>query len=286
MNRDATQTAIGPMVIVAAEQYEPAPLIRDPWARYLLPAGARLAAAAARWSVARHSLMAATDKKFPGGWASFLCRKRYIDDCLHEGLRSGIESVVILGAGYDTRAYRIPELTEMAVCEVDLPANIAAKTAAVRRTFGDVPPHVTLLPMDFEADEMSTRLSDAGFDQSRPVFYIWEAVTQYLTEAAVRTTMDYLSGAASGSALAFTYVRKDFLDGRETYGAPIAYREFVTKDLWKFGWAPQEVAPFLAEYGWTERDHVGEVEYRQRYLVPAGRTLAASPIERAVYARR
>lgn len=287
MNRHAAQTAIGPMVIIAAEQCEPAPLIHDPWARYLLPTSARLAATAARWPVVRRSLMGATDRKMRGGWANFVCRKRYIDDCLYEGLRSGIEAVVILGAGYDTRAYRIPELAEMAVCEADLPTNIAAKTAAVRRTFGHVPPHVTMLPVDFDTDDLSTRLSDAGFDHSRPIFYIWEAVTQYLTEAAVRTTMDHLSGAAPGSALAFTYLRRDFLDGRESYGAARAYRQFVIKeDLWRFGWAPDEVAPFLADYGWSEREQVGKAEYEVRYLAPAGRDLVSSPIERAVYARR
>lgn len=287
MNRPAAQTAIGPMVIVAADQYEPSPLIRDPWARRMLPIGARLVAGAARSSVVRRGLMAVTDKKFHGGWSSFLCRKRFIDDCLRAAIGEGVSAVVILGAGYDTRAYRMPELADVPVCEVDLPDNIAAKTAAVQRCFGRIPATVTLLPMDFETADLTARLSNAGFSRAQPTFYVWEAVTQYLTESAVRTSMDHLAGAAPGSALAFTYVRRDFLEGRAMYGAQSAYQGFVVKQqLWKFGLDPDDVAEFLAEYGWHQREQAGSVEYAERYLAPAGRTLSVSPVERAVYAVR
>jgi methyltransferase (TIGR00027 family) len=89
---------------------------------------------------------------------------------------------VILGAGYDTRAYRLHELAGIRVCEVDLPANIDRKAAAVRRCFGRVPPYVTLLPVDFETDDLADCLARKGFDRGMRTLYVWEAVTQYLTE--------------------------------------------------------------------------------------------------------
>ena len=99
--------------------------------------------------------------------------------------------------------------------------------------------------------------------------------------------MDYLAGGAPGSGLAFTFVRKDFLNGQAMYGAEAAYQDFVVKQgLWKFGLHPEQVAGFLAEYGWRECEQVGPDEYADRYLEPAGRTLTASEIERAVYAER
>ena len=73
-----------------------------------------------------------TAKRIPGGWAAFLCRKRYVDDQLVNAVTEGIDAVVILGAGYDTRAYRLPELAGIPVCEVDLPGNVARKAAALR----------------------------------------------------------------------------------------------------------------------------------------------------------
>jgi methyltransferase (TIGR00027 family) len=118
-------------------------------------------------------------------------------------------------------------------------------------------------------------------------FYVWEAVTQYLTEPAVRKTMEHLAGAAPGSGLAFTFVRKDFLSGQTMYGAQPAYQDFVVKrKLWQFGLHPEEVAAFLAEYGWRESEQVGPDEYDARYLQPAGPQMTTSEIERAVYAER
>ncbi|MHC9291800.1 SAM-dependent methyltransferase [Mycobacterium sp. LTG2003] len=287
MSNPAAQTALGPMIVVAADQYEPTPLVNDPWAHRLLPRSGRVAAAATRWPAFRRYLMKVTEEKFRGGWSSFLCRKRYLDDQLLTTIPQGIDAVVILGAGYDTRAYRLPQLADIPVCEVDLPANVARKSAALQRSFGRTPRNVTLLPTDFETSDLTTRLSDAGFSHTQRIFYIWEAVTQYLTEAAVRSTMEHLAGAAPGSALGFTYVRQDFLDGQEMYGAQQAYQDFVVKHrLWKFGMHPQEVSAFLADYGWHEREQVGADEYTARYLAPNGRTMTASAIERAVYAQR
>ena len=287
MSNAAAETALGPMVIVAAEQHEPSPLIHDLWAQRLLPLSGRIAAGISRWSPARRTLISVTEKKLRGGWASFLCRKRYIDDQLVDAIAKGIDAVVILGAGYDTRAYRLPELAGIPICEVDLPANIARKEVALRRCFGRVPSGVTLLSVDFETDNLAEHLDRAGFGPWARTFYIWEAVTQYLTEQAVRKTLADLGDLAPGSGLAFTYVRKDFLDGEAMYGAPAAYQEFVVKQgLWKFGLYPEQVAKFLAEYGWREREQVGPDEYEARYLRPAGRTLTASEIERAVYAER
>jgi methyltransferase (TIGR00027 family) len=287
VNNPAEQTALGPTVIVAAEQYERSPLIHDPWAERILPPGGRIAAALTRWSPVRRALIAVTEKQFRGGWASFSCRKRYIDDQLVSAVAKGVDAVVILGAGYDTRPYRLPELAGIPVCEVDLPTIVARKAAALRRCFGRVPPGVTLLPVDFETDDLAERLEREGFGLGQRTFYAWEAVTQYLTEPAVRKTMDFLSGAAAGSGLAFTYVRRDFLDGQAMYGAETAYNVYVVKQgLWRFGLHPEQVAAFLAEYGWREIEQVGPDDYDARYLQPAGRQMTTSEIERAVYAER
>ena len=190
MNNPAEQTAIGPMVIVAADQYEASPLVRDVWARRILPPSGRFAASLARFAPARRAFMAITDRRIRGGWNNFLSRKRYVDDKLASAVTKGIDAVVILGAGFDTRAYRLPELASIPVCEVDLPGNIAQKAAAVRRCFGRVPPRVRLLAVDFESDSLDRAPRREGFGTDKRIFYIWEGVTPYLTEAAVRTTMD------------------------------------------------------------------------------------------------
>jgi methyltransferase (TIGR00027 family) len=287
VNNPAEQTAIGPMVIIAADQHEISPLVHDPWAGRILPPGGRFPAALARFGPARRAFVAVTERRIRGGWANFLSRKRYIDDQLVDAVAKGIDAVVILGAGYDTRAYRLPELAGIPVCEVDLPGNISRKSAAVRRCFGHVPPNVTLLSVDFETESLAERLRQAGFGPDKPTFYIWEGVTMYLTEPAVRRTMSDLADAAPRSRMVFTFIRKDFLDGQEMYGALGIYKEVVQKrNLWHFGLHPKEVAGFLAEFGWREVEQLGPTEYAARYLKPAGRDDVVSEIERAVYAER
>jgi methyltransferase (TIGR00027 family) len=287
MPAGADRTAVGPMVIVAVEQFEPSPLIHDPWAAKLLPLSGRLAVTLAKWPPARRSTVKATEKKLPGLWASMLCRKRYIDDMLRDAVQDGIDAVVILGAGFDTRAYRVPGLDGIPVWELDLPANIARKEAALRRCFGRVPDGVTLVPVDFETQDLQQELTRHGYRLGSRTFVAWEAVTQYLTEAGVRRTLEHLAHTGPGSRLAFTYLRKDFLDGVTTFGADVAYQDFVVKRrLWRFGLDPEQVAGLLAEFGWTEHEQLGPHEFTARYLEPAGRRLLVSEIERSVHAIR
>lgn len=286
--RSATAgTAIGPMVIAAAEQYETPPLLIDPWAAKLLPPIGRLVAASTRWAPLRRATVAAAEKKIPGIWAAMVCRKRYIDDQLQAAALEGIDAVVILGAGFDTRCCRLQQLAHVPVWEADLPANIAAKGKALKRCLGNIPANLRLTAVDFETDDLADTLRHSGFEPGMRTFIIWEAVTQYLSEWAVRQTLSHLSDAGPGSHLALTYVRKDFLDGHAMYGAEAGYDEFVVaKKLWRFGMIPEHTAGFLAEYGWQEYDQVGAAEYTRRYLRPAGRAMEVSHIERALTARR
>jgi methyltransferase (TIGR00027 family) len=283
----AEQTNIGPMTIVAAEQYEPRPLVRDPLAVRLLPAAYRPMAAATRWGPVRRMVARMSEKRIPGLWASMLCRKKFIDDALAADAERGLDAVVVLGAGFDTRAYRLPGLEETRVYEVDLPGTMARKRAAVARVYGRVPAHVTLVPLDFETESLPDALAARGYRPGGRTFFVWEAVTQYLTEDAVRATFGFLAGAAPESRLAFTYVRRDFLDGTEMFGARPAYRDFVEKrPLWRFGLLPDDVPGLLGEYGWRLVDDAGPAELTERYVKPAGRDLPVSEIERSVLAEK
>jgi len=173
------------MVIVAVDQYDDSPLVRDDLARWMVPGVGRLAIALARWSLVRRSLVAATEKRIPGLWAAMLCRKRYIDDMLTQACQDGVDAVVVLGAGFDTRAYRLPIPAGTPVYEVDLPANIRAKRARLARIHRTAPRPVTLVPVDFETQQLGTVLAEHGYRCGR-AFFVWEAVPQSLPEAGVR----------------------------------------------------------------------------------------------------
>ena len=277
------------MVMVALEQHYPESkrIIDDHLAHRLLPFGAR----ASLWLKLRlmsvESMVRWMEKRIPGMWSGFLTRKRYIDEKVVEGVESGIESLVNLGAGFDTRAYRLPALATVPVWEVDQLENIAAKRSRLKKVLEEVPSHVTLVPIDFDREALGAVLRSHGYPPESKTFFIWEAVSQYLTEAGIRATFGFLAKATTGSRLAFTYIRKDFIDGKVMYGAEYLFKTMVLRDRsFLFGLNPEEVTPFLGRFGWQVLEHLGYEELAERYVKPTGRKLLSTPLERMVYAEK
>jgi methyltransferase (TIGR00027 family) len=216
-----------------------------------------------------------------------LCRKRYIDDVSTRAVAEGAESVVILGAGWDTRAHRLALPPEVCVFEVDLPALAERKRRRLTALSADVAALSTLVPIDFHAGNLAEVLAAHGYRAETRTVFVWEAVTQYLTETAVRATLESLRAAPAGSTLVFTYVRKDFLDGTRLYGAARLHQRLCGENaLWRFGMHPEEVGGLLAGYGWREVEQMGPAQYQERYPALAERELIASELERSVHAHR
>ncbi len=143
------------------------------------------------------------------------------------------------------------------------------------------------MPLDFERDDVLNVLAEHGYRPDSRTFFVWEAVTQYLSPEAVDATLERLRQATPGSRLVFTYVRKDFIDGTNLYGAEALYRRFRRHaQLWRFGLPPHEVATFLAGQGWRLAEQAGPDLILHRYVEPTGRNLTVSPIEWSAYAEK
>lgn len=289
MARRAAQTGPGPMVMVALEQYFPenSRIINDEMARRILPFSAR----ASIWLKLRlmsvENMVKWTEKRMPGMWSGFMCRKRYIDEKVTEAIGAQTEAVVNLGAGFDTRAFRLPALSGIRIWEVDQPGNIKAKRTRLSKILDEVPANITLVPIDFDHQELGDVLKSYGYPAKARTFFIWEAVTQYLPEASVRMTFDYLAKSPAGSRLTFTYVRKDFIEGKVLYGHDYIYKNMISKGRsWHFGIEPEGVADFLSAYGWHVLEHLGYDELAERYVKPTGRKLLSTLLERMVYAEK
>jgi methyltransferase (TIGR00027 family) len=226
-------------------------------------------------------LIRKTEAKVPGLWGGITARKRFIDDVLAEHPAA---AVVDLGAGFDTRGCR-PNASQ--VWEVDQPSNIDVKRRRLRTLFGEVPGHLTLVPLDFDREDLGTALAASGYPSEATTFFIWEGVTQYLTEEGVRATFDFLARAPADSHLVFTYVPRAFIDGENLFGQKHLYRKMRGDDpIWRFGIDPGGVDGLLAGYGWREVEHLGYDELHRRYVQPTGRDLGWMEIERIVHARK
>lgn len=288
MSDPVAATAVGPMVLAAVEQYESARrrLVDDDLAGPFLPPALRAFTRTTRWSVVRGLLIRATERSGPGLWANLTCRKRYIGDKLTQAL-ADIDAVVILGAGLDTKGYRLARHSAIPVFEVDLPVNIERKRSVVRRALGTVPDSVHLVPVDFERDDLAAELARHGHLGTHRTFFVWEGVTQYLSADGVGSTFEFLRSAAPGSRLAFTYVRSDFIDGTNRYGAESLYRRFrVRSRLWQFGLDPERVAAFVEPYGWQLTEQAGPDYLIEHYISPSGRNLTASQVEWTAFAEK
>lgn len=111
--------------------------------------------------------------------------------------------VVILGAGLDGRAWRMPELAGVAVFEVDHPASQQDKRERAGALSGPPPRYV---PVDFRRDRLSEALAGAGHRADVPTTWIWEGVVPYLTRTQVAATVaEIAAGSATGSRLVVNY---------------------------------------------------------------------------------
>lgn len=276
------------MTLAAIEHHEPPArrLVDDDLAEAFLPARARLLVQLTRAGWLRRAVRAASERAAPGVATSIACRKRFIDDRLSDPLNE-TDAVIVLGAGLDTRGCRIARHGDLPVYEVDQPGAVDRKATVLQRVTGAVPSSVHLVGVDFETGDVMQALEARGYRPDQRAFVIWEGVTQYLSAEAVAATLDALRTLAPGSRLVFSYVRQDFIDGTNRYGADALYRRFRERtQLWKSGMVPEQVGDMLAEYGWRLSEQVGPSYYRDTYIRPTGRALSASPIEWSVLAER
>ena len=259
----------------------------DPLARSFLTWPLSLVADLARIPGPRELVPWFIDRRWPGARPALVARTRLIDEAVLAALGDGTEQLVILGAGFDTRAYRLPGLGELAVFEVDHADTQAAKRAALARALAEPPKHVRFVASDFAAGELPAVLGAAGYDESRRSFLLWEGVTGYLTAAAVDATLAWCARAASGSRLLFTYLHRDVLTRPEAFAGTerlFASLEKVGEQL-RFGIDPEELPGFLAARGFALESDVGASDYRRRYFGAAARRMRGHEFYRVAQAR-
>ena len=267
----------------AAETTRPAHerIIDDPYARrFLRPSGR---AALTAWSAARPAV-GFLDRT---GAAFIACRHRFIDDHLVAALEAGAQQVVILGAGYDARAYRFHEqLAGRPVFEVDLAATSRRKAGIIARNRQHFPEaNVHRVEIDFETQTLSETLAVAGFEVGASTFVAWEGVIMYLTRAAIKGTIGELHdlcGPDSMLAMDCWYLVDEpgplGTARRAAPGAIALVGEPVT-----FAMHPEDMPDFLRRLDYEAIDVADAAELEGRYCGD-GRTVEPSMF--VVVARR
>jgi methyltransferase (TIGR00027 family) len=251
-----SMTAIGIAILrgIESEKPEGERLCHDPYVRKFVNG--------ALYNLIRlFDKMGYGEKKGPGVTGFLAVRERHIDEFLKTQIQADVEQVVILGAGLDARAYRFDELKKIRVFEVDHPASQASKMEKVKKVLGRLPAHVTYVPIDFNTQTLEKRLPESGYDKSRKTLFIWQGVTQYLTPAAVDSTLAFISNhSPAGSSVIFDYMYPTLLDGTVKRGevANMRSRRWASGEMLVFGIPAGTVTSFLDQRGFTnvkDADH-------------------------------
>ncbi len=262
-------------------------LFEDQFAQGFLRPSLRTVARLSRFSLFGTLVSWLIDQRWPGARSSGIARTRFIDEALLDALQEDVKQVVILGAGFDCRAYRIPGIERARIYEVDHPDTLAAKREQLKRMLGALPEHVVFVEINFNAQQLKDVLPASGFEPGRPAFFIWEGVTNYLTEEAVDTTLQFISSTAVGSQLVFTYIHQGVLDNADGFeGTRNLIRLLQAEDEpWTFGLYPPQVASYLEVRGLQLLEDAGSVGYRARYMGRRGRHMHGYEFYRIARAR-
>jgi methyltransferase (TIGR00027 family) len=222
-----------------------------------------------------------------GIFGALLCRTKYFDDALQAAMADGIDQLVILGAGLDTRPYRIAGINEITVVEVDLPIMQNIKKEKLIGLLGELPTNITFVPIDFNNQMLNDVLNIPELNFAKPIFFIWEGVTPYISEEAVKNTLTCISKASSGSRVVFSYVLKNVIDkNSDITGADSLVNYFESKDQsWVFGIDPENLMNFLKLFHLTLVEDIDASYYQENYLKPLHRNLEVSKIERIAHAK-
>jgi methyltransferase (TIGR00027 family) len=218
----------------------------------------------------------------PGFHEFFIARTRYIDDYLTKFINNGLEQLVILGAGFDSRAYRFDELkNNVKIFEVDHPATQSVKKEKLKEIFQMLPDHVTYVPVDFQKENLQSCLSENGYDRHLTTVFIWEGVTMYIDLEAIEETLLFVSqNTGKGSAVIFDYTYHEVVSGGYDRKEAREWLKITEKSAEPllFGIRKSQTEKFLYERKFCNICNITSEYFNNTYFVGANAGRESTPI--------
>ena len=255
---------------------EEARICDDPYADALMQGG--FTYALLKWMIGTGLY----DRMAPGAVSFVVGRERYIDDFLKTCLGEGLYQVVLLGAGYDTRPYRIPGMEKTRVFEIDQAATQEDKLKRLEKVIHPLPANVTFLPVDFNTQSLGERLKSAGYNENSKTLFIWQGVTYFLTTAGVESTLAFIANhSGPGSAVVFDYFYNEILrDPHRNEVKAMQRTAHAFGEDYTFGIDHGQVEPFLSQRGFKDVTSVTMEDLKPVYFTgPNARRVVPSGIE-------
>ena len=206
-------------------------------------------------------------------FSRWMCvRARLAEDVVERAVASGTRQYAILGAGWDSFAYRRPDLlVRLRVFEIDHPASQAWKRERLAELGVSLPANLVFAPVDFETQTLSAGLLAAGFDFAAGTVFSWIGVTMYLTLAAIEATLETVAVCPPDSRIVLTYNPPPSSLHDEGLAMHSRMSRLVGEmgEPWISLFTPAEAEALLRRCGFGEVDHFGPTEAIRTYF--AGR---------------
>ncbi len=220
--------------------------------------------------------------------APVIMRSRYVEDELDQAIRRGVSQYVILGAGLDSFAYRRLDLAKvLRVFEVDHPATQAWKRSRLREAGVELPPNLSLVPVDFEKQSLMDSLRTSGYRPELPGLFSWLGVTVYLTPDAIFGTLRTVAALSPGTEIIFEYaVPKELLDeeSQRFLARSMAVAAARGEPFQSF-FEPAQLAEQVRKLGFAEVSDLGPDEMEARYFTDRTDALRPSAANHYMRAR-
>jgi methyltransferase (TIGR00027 family) len=273
---------------------EPDASVRNPdWVADRLISPAELAL------IAEHPISKALDRNFEEaiydpdifGFAwLMLVRTRFIDERMERAIRSGATQLVILGAGFDTRAHRFRELLkDTTVIEIDYGATQEYKKRRVEEALGGAPANLVYAPIDFAGESLGEVLRGAGFQPGRKTYYICEGLSMYVPEEGMKETLRSIAvESAPGSALLMEYLNQGGLELLRRYPTGMIKNAFDWGEPFVFGVPDGQDREFFLQAGLElgETLKIGGPEAMKRYAMRQDGSYYGAHLEKVFQQRR
>lgn len=282
-NRSRTSDWVAALRALYSEAPPDLAIFDDAVAARLLPRGlgalVRAATALPLGTRAAHRIIGAATRGLSYGVP---LRTAAIDDAVGRAVGQGTRQLVLLGAGLDARAWRMPSLGEVTVFELDHPDTQAFKREGTQG-LRPLAREVRFCSIDFERQTIPEALGEHDFDPKAPSVWVWEGVTMYLSLEAIDATLDAVAElAAPGSRLAMTYLPRE-------YASPFLRTVGEVGAMWigealKSQQDAHELADRLEARGFEVEQDDSAIEWAERWPEREARRVAA--FERLAVARR
>ncbi len=212
------------------------------------------------------------NKYTPGGFAYVVARTAFFDRIFVEAVKSGTTQIVLVGAGYDTRAYRYANLcADCKVIELDIETTQARKKHCLERAGIAIPGNITFAPINFNRDSLSNILLNAGYDASEKTLFLWEGVSMYLEKEAVNAMLQFVSACRhQESLIVFDYIASIRAeDVHSHYGVKTwqeTWRKYRQAEPFKFDIDETRIKSFLRDRGLNMQSHWLSVDIENQFL--------------------